>query len=142
MDLATDRAGFAAIGRIADEVNLKVVAEFGESTNVGSNDIDNPGSGSRGSEILRTIAAASKATLAGVTPERSYWEKWQLAPRDEESAVAYKAYSLVSIAKKDLVKARIAATEAGVREAQRIRNVEAKARLEKALEALKQDSGN
>ena len=140
LDLAGERARYAAIRKLNEAVYTRVLSSFGESTDGVSNDIDNPSAGVQGSAIRREIAAVSKAVmLQGVSPEASYWEKYETPARSGESVVAYKVYSLVSIPVGMLKKAQIAATESSLQKVNGQLNSAARSQVEQNLEQLKKE---
>ncbi len=138
LDMAVDRAKFSAIRKINESVYTTVVSSFGETSELISNDVDNPSAGQEGSFIKRELSSISKAVnLMGVTQEASYWEKFETAARSQEEQTAYKAYSLVSIPQKSLRMAQLSATQAGLEKLNTQLNGDAKASALKSLDDLK-----
>lgn len=139
LDLAITRARFTAASKMGDYVKLAVKSAYGGRLEGVSNDIDSASLGEEGSSEQREVAAISQATIGGVTHEATYWEKYLTKTTSGEEVEAYKVYALVSIPRKNLLKAQLQAAQKGLAQANRERNEAARANLQKSIDQLSQE---
>jgi hypothetical protein len=138
LPLALQTARVQARAMIATSIQDSLDSAFGVARNGRNNDVDNRTA--EGGSIQSDISEIARTTrLMGVTPKESYWEKIEFLIADGDRIVGYNVWATVSIAERDLKRARIAAEERAMGLATARKDDEAKARLTESLQRLRDE---